>query len=78
MPDLASIGRTILFIGLGLATLGAIVWGLGRSGLPVGRLPGDFRFEVGGVSCFVPLATSLLLSLGLTLLLNVVVRLLNK
>jgi len=78
MPDLASIGRTLLFVGLGLAVLGAIAWGLGRSGLPLGRLPGDFRFEVGGISCFVPLATTLLLSLGLTLLLNVVVRLLNK
>jgi Protein of unknown function (DUF2905) len=75
---MASIGRTLLFVGLGLAVLGAITWALARSGLPVGRLPGDFRFEVGGISCFVPLATTLLLSLGLTLLLNVIVRLLNK
>ena len=78
MPDLASIGRTLLLVGLGLAVLGAIAWGLGRSGLPIGRLPGDFRFELGGVSCFVPLATTLLLSLGLTLLLNVVARFLNR
>jgi len=78
MPDLASIGRTVLFVGLGLAVLGAIAWALGRSGLPIGRLPGDFRFEVAGISCFFPLATTLLLSLGLTLLLNLVVGLLNK
>jgi len=78
MPDLTSLGRTLLIVGLGLAVLGGVVWALGRSGLPVGRLPGDFRFEIGGVSCFIPLATSLLLGLGLTVLLNVILRLLNK
>ncbi len=78
MPDLASLGRTLLLIGLGLAVLGGVVWALGRGGVPIGRLPGDFRFEIAGVSCFVPLATSLLLSLGLTVLLNVILRLLNK
>jgi hypothetical protein len=78
MPDLPSLGRTLLLVGLGLAVLGGVVWVLGRSGLPLGRLPGDFRFEIGGVSCFIPLATSLLLGLGLTVLLNVILRLLNK
>jgi hypothetical protein len=78
MPELASLGRTLLLIGLSLAVVGGVVWGLSRIGLPIGRLPGDLRFEVAGVSCFIPLATSLLLSLGLTLVLNVVLRLLNK
>ncbi|HSB88514.1 MAG TPA: DUF2905 domain-containing protein [Anaerolineales bacterium] len=78
MPDPASLGRTLLLIGLGLAVLGGALWGLSRVGLPIGHLPGDFRFQVGGVSCFIPLATSVLLSLGLTLLLNLLLRLLNK
>ena len=34
---------------------------LQRSGL--GRLPGDFTVRIGGRECFVPLASSLLLSL---------------
>jgi hypothetical protein len=75
---LSSLGRTLLLLGAGVAVVGGILWVLGRSGVPLGRLPGDFRFEVGGVSCFIPLATSILLSLGLTLLLNLVVRFLNK
>jgi Protein of unknown function (DUF2905) len=78
MPDLSSLGRTLLLLGAGVAVIGGVLWALGRSGVPLGRLPGDFRFDVGGVSCFVPLATSILLSLGLTLLLNLVVRFLNK
>jgi hypothetical protein len=78
MPDPGSLGRTLLLIGLGLAVLGGVLWGLSRAGLPIGQLPGDFRFQLGGVSCFIPLATSLLLSLGLTVLINLVLRLLNK
>jgi hypothetical protein len=78
MPDLSWLGRTLLLVGLGIALLGGALWALSRGGLPVGRLPGDFQFQIGGVSCFIPLATSILLSLGLTLLLNLVVRLLNK
>ena len=78
MPDLTNLGRWLVLLGLGLAALGAVVWALGRTGLPIGRLPGDLRFEAGGVSCFVPLASMILLSLLLTLVLNLVVRLLNK
>jgi hypothetical protein len=41
----------------------------------LGRLPGDFRIETPRVSCYFPLATSILLSLLLTLVLNILVRL---
>ena len=78
MPDLSSLGRTLLLLGAGVTLVGGVLWALGRSGVPLGRLPGDFRFDIGGATCFVPLATSILLSLGLTLLLNLVVRFLNK
>jgi hypothetical protein len=44
----------------------------------LGRLPGDFRFQTGNITCMIPLATSILLSVVLTILLNVIVRLLNK
>ena len=37
----------------------------------LGRLPGDLLFRKGGVTVFIPLATSLLLSLVLTILLNI-------
>ena len=51
---------------------------LGRTGLPLGRLPGDIRIEREGFSCFVPIATSILISLLLTLLLNLVIRWLGR
>jgi hypothetical protein len=78
MPEVTSIGRWLVIIGLGLAALGGLVWILGRAGLPLGRLPGDFRFETGTLTCFVPLASMILISLVLTVLLNLIVRLLNR
>jgi len=78
MPDPNSLSRWLVLIGLALAGAGAIVWLLGRSGISLGRLPGDLRFSFAGGSCFVPLATSLILSLVLTILLNLILRLLHK
>ena len=40
----------------------------------LGRFPGDLLFRKGGVTVFIPLATSLLLSLVLTILLNIAFR----
>mgnify|MGYP002760665386 CR=1 FL=1 len=47
---------------------------LGRV-LDLGRLPGDFAYEGDGVRIYVPLATMIVLSLVLTLLLNLALRL---
>jgi len=76
MPNLPDLGRWLLWAGLGLAGLGLLFMLAGR--LPwLGRLPGDIHIERDGASLYFPLATSLLLSLILTILLNVVIRLLK-
>ena len=72
MPDL---GRTLIFLGLLLVFAGAVILGLNRVGLPFGRLPGDFTWRGRGWSISFPLATSILLSVLLTLLLWVIGRL---
>lgn len=74
MPEL---GKLLIFAGVALVVVGILVTVLG-SALPLGRLPGDLNFERGNTRISVPLATSLLLSLVLTLLANVVLRLLNR
>ncbi|MGD8554076.1 MAG: DUF2905 domain-containing protein [Anaerolineales bacterium] len=78
MPPLATIGRWLLIAGLALAGIGGLLWLGSRLGLPLGRMPGDFSFEAKGFRCFVPLTTSLLLSILLTLALSLIARLLNK
>ena len=72
MP-LDALGRLLLFAGIGLALLGLLLLLAGR--IPfLGRLPGDFSFGNGNVQVYIPLATSILLSLVLTLVLNLLAR----
>lgn len=76
--DLSSLGKGIVIVGLLLIVVGALFWLLARTGLPVGRLPGDIRIERGNMSCYAPIATLILMSVVLTILVNVLVRLLNR
>jgi len=55
----------LLFLGLGIAGLGLLM----MLGLPLFRLPGDFAVRRGNFSFYFPLATSILASIVLTLLL---------
>ena len=76
--DLSGLGKWIFFVGLGVAGLGLVVWLAGRSGLPLGKFPGDVRVERGGFSFYLPIATAIVLSIVLTIILNVVTRLFRK
>lgn len=55
-----------LLIALGLALIAAgLLWALGER-LGLGRLPGDIMFERGNLRVYIPLATSLLVSVALS------------
>ena len=70
---MSGIGRSLILFGVGLVIVGALTLLWGRLGLP-SRLPGDFVVRRGATTFFFPLATSLLLSVALTILLNVFLR----
>jgi hypothetical protein len=76
--DLLSLGKGIVLVGVLLIVVGGVLWLLGRTGLPLGRLPGDVLIEGERVSCYIPIVTMIILSVVLTILLNVIVRLLNR
>ncbi len=78
MPATTTLGKWIILVGLGLALLGGVIWLLGKTGLPLGRLPGDIRIQRGGFSFYFPLATCLLISVGLTVLVNLLARLFKR
>jgi len=67
MDDLAPIGRSLLVVGLILAGFGLLL--MSGWSLPLGRLPGDIRFQRDGVTVFIPLATMLLVSIVLSVVL---------
>jgi hypothetical protein len=58
-------GRLLLLIGLAIAALGLVM----MLGIPLFRLPGDFYVRRGHFSFYFPLATSIVLSILLTILL---------
>ena len=66
------IGGLILFI------IGGLVFLAAKFGFPFGRLPGDIRIERDGFSFYFPLASMTMISIVLTIILNVVVRLFKK
>ncbi len=58
-------GKVLVLVGLALAALGLLM----MVGIPFGRLPGDIVVKRGNFSFYFPLATSIILSIVLTLLL---------
>ena len=74
MPGMHDLGRSILLLGVLLIVVGGALLLLGRSGVPLGKLPGDFAYRGRSFSFFAPLGTSLLLSVVLSLLLYLVSR----
>jgi Protein of unknown function (DUF2905) len=69
MNDLGGLGRVLIATGLVLAAFGVLLVFAGRIPL-LGRLPGDIVVQRENWTVYVPLATMLLLSLVLTLVLN--------
>lgn len=73
-----NIARYIMIGGIILFLIGGGVYLAAKLGLPLGRLPGDIRIEGENGSFYFPLTTSILVSVILTIVLNVIVRLLGK
>lgn len=72
-PGFKDVGRLLLIVGLMLATAGLFL--LVADKVPgLGRLPGDLIFRRGRMTLYVPIATCILISLFLTLLLNLFFR----
>ncbi|HEX2470123.1 MAG TPA: DUF2905 domain-containing protein [Candidatus Limnocylindrales bacterium] len=69
MDGLEGVGRLLLLGGIILGVLGVIL--ILAPNLPfIGRLPGDIRIETDNVRIYLPLGTMLIVSVVLTVLLN--------
>ena len=73
-----TLARMLVILGIVLVMIGGLVYLFARTGLPLGRLPGDIRIQTENFTCLFPLATMILVSVILTLLLNIAARLLRK
>jgi hypothetical protein len=70
----ADLGRWFILVGVFLVAAGIVAVLLGRTHIPLGRLPGDFLFRGKRTTVYFPLTTSILLSLGLSILWYVIGR----
>ena len=68
----SSAGLTLVVLGIAIVVVGLLVWAGGFSWF--GRLPGDIRIERETVRVYVPIVSMLVVSVVLTLLLNLLRR----
>ena len=73
-----SIARYLMIGGVILFLVGGGIFLASKFGIPLGRLPGDIRIEGENGSFYFPITSSILVSVVLTIVLNVIVRLLRK
>lgn len=71
---MTDVGKLLIVLGAVLLLAGVVFTVLGKTNLPLGRLPGDIVYRGKNTTFYFPLATSVLLSVVLSLLLYVVGR----
>lgn len=62
------IGRVLIIVGVVLVLVGLVVVFGSKLGLPLGKLPGDITYRGRNTTFYFPLATSIVLSILLTLI----------
>jgi len=68
------IGKLLVVLGVILVAAGIVVMLLGRINVPLGRLPGDFLYRGKNTTVYFPLATSIVVSVALSVVLYFVSR----
>ena len=71
---MTDLGKLLIVFGFLLLVAGVVLTLLGRTNLPLGRLPGDIVYRGKNTRFYFPLATSILVSVLLSLVLYVVGR----
>ena len=62
-----ALSKTLIILGCVLIVAG-LLWHFTNGRIPLGRLPGDFRYESENTKIYVPITTSIVLSVLLSLL----------
>jgi len=76
--ELSLVARIVALFGLILLIVAGLLFLLDRLDLPLGNLPGDIKLKRGNFTCAVPLVSSLIISVVMTVILNIVLYFLKK
>ncbi len=74
MPEIGSLGKTLIYIGLFLIIIG-VIFHFGEKIFSFGKLPGDITIQRDGFSFSFPIVTCVIISIVLTIVLNLFSRL---
>jgi hypothetical protein len=73
-----NIARYLMIGGVALFIIGGGIYLAAKFGIPLGRLPGDIRIEGENGSFYFPVVSSIVVSIILTSILNIISRFLQK
>ena len=76
--DFQTVGKLLVFGGVIMLVMGGIFLLLGRTPFTLGSLPGDIRIQRENFSCFVPITSMIVISIVLTLVVNILLRIINR
>ncbi len=71
---MTDLGKFLIALGAAIIVVGIVLMLLGRANFPLGRLPGDIVYRGKNVTLFFPLATSILVSVVLSIALYAISR----
>ena len=72
--DLMNIARMLAVFGIGLLFTAGLIYLAAQLNLPFGNLPGDIVFKRENITCMIPIVSSLIISILLTLLINLFLK----
>ena len=74
MDSFRELGRMLILLGVSLALIGVFIFFAGKLPFRLGRLPGDIVHRGEHTTVYFPIMTSILLSIGLSLLFWIISR----
>jgi hypothetical protein len=75
---ISNFGKWFIYAGVGLIVIGLLIWLGSKMGIAFGKLPGDVQVQKEKFSFYFPIVTSLIVSLVLTIVINLIFWLLKK
>lgn len=76
--DLMPLARLVAIFALVLLIVAGLLFLAAKFNISLGKLPGDFVFKRGNITCAVPIVSSLLISVVITVLLNILLAIFKK
>ena len=73
---MGDLGKILIYLGGAVVVIGVLLVLLGKTGLPIGRLPGDVVYRGKNTTVYFPIVTCVVLSLVLSVVMYLIQKML--